>query len=258
MTTYSGPIFDADNHFYEAHDAFIRHVRVLLREPAGRVLCRADPLLPRADAARVHGPRRAHRAHGRAGPRRRLALPHPFWARVNEAGITVVTHIGATRHDSNGYDTGSIDPLGLGPRPSVTNFHRSRNINDFLASMVFDRLFERFPNLRIASVENGAEFLGDLLRAFRRTRDRLPAYFEHDPVDTFREHVWINPFWEDDIPEVIEHMGADRVILGSDWPHMEGLEQPRDILGKLDGVAGGDLEKVLYADTKGLNERRPG
>jgi hypothetical protein len=96
-----------------------------------------------------------------------------FWARANEAGITVVTHIGATRHDSNGYDVKNIDLLSLGPRPSVTNFHRSRNINDFLASLVFDRLFERFPNLRVASVENGAEFVGDLLRAFDRTKERL-------------------------------------------------------------------------------------
>ena len=32
-------------------------------------------------------------------------------------------------------------------------------------------------------------------------------------------------------------MGADQVILGSDWPHMEGLAEPRDLLDELDGVA---------------------
>jgi hypothetical protein len=26
MAIYQGPIFDADNHYYEAHDAFTRHV----------------------------------------------------------------------------------------------------------------------------------------------------------------------------------------------------------------------------------------
>jgi predicted TIM-barrel fold metal-dependent hydrolase len=181
----------------------------------------------------------------------------PFWARANEAGITVVTHIGATRHDSNGYDVKNIDVLSLGTKPSVTNFHRARNINDFLASLVFDRLFERFPNLRVASVENGAEFVGDLLRSFGRTKDRLRDYFKDDPADSFREHVWINPFWEDDIPEVIAQMGADRVILGSDWPHMEGLPHPRDILAELGGVADADREKVLYTNAKSLNERRP-
>ena len=41
----------------------------------------------------------------------------PFWARVNEAGITVVTHIGATRHDTNGYDTARFDSINV----QVTN-----------------------------------------------------------------------------------------------------------------------------------------
>jgi len=181
----------------------------------------------------------------------------PFWARVNEAGITVVTHIGATRHDSNGYDTKSLDVLSLAPRPSITNFHRSRNTNDFLASMVFDRLFERFPNLRVASVENGSEFLGDLLRTFDRTKERVRDYFKDDPADSFREHVWINPFWEDDIAEVIEHMGADHVIVGSDWPHMEGLAHPRDILEELGEIPGADQEKILYTNVTALNEQRP-
>jgi len=181
----------------------------------------------------------------------------PFWARVNEAGITVVIHIGATRHDTNGYDKGAIDPLGLAPKPSVTNFHRARNINDFLASMVFDRLFERFPNLRIASVENGSEFLGDLIRSLERARERTRKYFKEDPVESFREHVWISPFWEDDISEVIGHMSADRVILGSDWPHMEGLAQPIDLIDELDGVDSAHHELILHRNAVELNERRP-
>jgi len=181
----------------------------------------------------------------------------PFWARANEAGITVVTHISATRHDSNGYDTKSIDPLSMSPKPSVTNFHRSRNINDFLASLVFDRLFERFPNLRIASVENGSEFLPDLLRAFHSAKERNRSYFKDDPADSFREHVWINPFWEDDVLEVMGHMGADRVIVGSDWPHMEGLANPRDILTELDGISLADQQKILHDNVAALNERRP-
>ncbi len=180
-----------------------------------------------------------------------------FWARVNEAGITVVTHIGATRHSSNGYDERSTDILGLAPRPTIANFHRTRNINDFLASMIFDKLFDRFPNLRIASVENGGEFIGDLLRVLGKTKERLSGYFPNDPVETFRNHVWINPFWEDDLDLVVQQMGADRVILGSDWPHMEGLAEPRDLLDGLDGIAEDDRSKILFENTAALNERQP-
>ena len=31
MASYPGEIFDADNHYYEAHDAFIRHVPKRMR-----------------------------------------------------------------------------------------------------------------------------------------------------------------------------------------------------------------------------------
>ena len=52
-------------------------------------------------------------------------------------------------------------------------------------------------------------------------------------------------------------MGADRVIVGSDWPHMEGLAQPRDIFEELDGIKAADQEQILYANAAALNERRP-
>ena len=181
----------------------------------------------------------------------------PFWARVNEAGITVVTHIGATKHDNNGYDKRSVDVLGMMPRPTIANFHRTRNINDFLASMVFDKLFERFPNLRIASVENGADFVEPLLKVLEATHERLGDYFSEDPVESFKQHVFVNPFWEDDIAEIVDHMGPDNVILGSDWPHMEGLEQPREIFEEIEGLSADVKKKILYSNTAALNERRP-
>ncbi len=98
---------------------------------------------------------------------------------------------------------------------------------------------------------------GGRRHSFDRTKERVRDYFKDDPADSFREHVSINPFWEDDIPEVIEHMGADRVILGSDWPHMEGLEHPRDILEEVEGIAAADQEKILYRNVTALNQRRP-
>ncbi len=120
-------------------------------------------------------------------------------------------------------------------------------------------MFERFPNLRIASVENGSGFLRDLFVKLEQSKERMPWYYKEDPAELFRRNVWINPFWEDKITEVVEHMGADRVIYGSDWPHMEGMERPRDILAEdeLDGLSLADQAKILYENTAALNERRP-
>jgi predicted TIM-barrel fold metal-dependent hydrolase len=182
----------------------------------------------------------------------------PFWARVAEAGITIIAHVGNSGYSSNGYPAGgTLDTIGSGTRPSVASLRPERAIYDFLITLVYDKLFERFPNLRVASVENGSEFLPDLFRKLAHSRDRLPRYYAEEPIAMFREHVWINPFWEDDIAELVGIMGADRVIFGSDWPHMEGLSEPREILGELDGLDATEREQVLFANAASLNERRP-
>jgi hypothetical protein len=183
----------------------------------------------------------------------------PFWSRVNEAGITVVAHVGSTAYTANGYGgNAALDALGGGRKPSVASLIPERAIYDFLLTFAFDKMFERFPNLRICSVENGSGFLRDLFVKLEHSKQRMPWYYEEDPAELFRRNVWINPFWEDKITEVVEHMGADRVIYGSDWPHMEGLERPRDILEdpELDRIPLPDQAKILYGNTAELNERR--
>jgi predicted TIM-barrel fold metal-dependent hydrolase len=193
----------------------------------------------------------------------------PFWARVNEAGITVVAHAGDSGYSRNGYGPQAFTfgsgrdrpravsrrPYRAGPATALVQFERA--IYDFLASLVFDDLFGRFPNIRVASVENGAQFLPDLFRKMRSARDKAPMLFDEDPVDTFRRNVWINPFWEDDANEVVECMGADRVIFGSDWPHIEGMQDPLDYLPELKGFDDDERRLILRDNTEYLNTPRP-
>ena len=78
--------------------------------------------------------------------------------------------------------------------------------------------------------------LPDLFRKATSTAHKMQGYFADDPIDVFHEHVWINPFWEDDVYQVADLMGADRVIFGSDWPHIEALPEPRDYLPRAEGL----------------------
>lgn len=184
----------------------------------------------------------------------------PFWARVHEAGITVVVHAGDSGYSSQGYvqDEGfSAGFTGGGWRPSVRTFAIERAAYDFLVTLVFDKLFERFPNLRVASVENGSEFLPDLFRKLRSTARKMPGYFGEDPVETFRRHVWMNPFWEDDVHEVVDLMGADRVIFGSDWPHIEGMPRPLDYVVEVKELDDDDRRRVMRDNARELTQRVP-
>jgi predicted TIM-barrel fold metal-dependent hydrolase len=171
-----------------------------------------------------------------------------FWARVAEAGIVVVAHAGNSGYGTNGYPagSGSVEALGGGTRPSVAVYKLERAILDWLTALCFDRVFERFPGVRVASVEDGAVYLHDLFRMLGSTRDRYPTWFREDPVESFKQHVWINPFWEDRIDDVVEFMGVDRVIFGSDFPHMEGLEYPAQVFDEIGHLSDADQRRIVH------------
>jgi predicted TIM-barrel fold metal-dependent hydrolase len=184
----------------------------------------------------------------------------PFWARVNEAGITVVVHAGDSGYSLNGYAREGFSAQfsdGGRWRPTIGAFNIERAAFDFLITLAFDKMFDRFPNLRVASVENGSEFLGELFKKLASTDRKMPGYFQNDPAELFREHVWINPFWEDDVYEVVEHMGADRVIFGSDWPHIEGMPRPLDYVAELKEFDDATRQRILRDNVRELNVRRP-
>jgi len=187
------------------------------------------------------------------------AMFDPFWARVNEAGITVVAHASDSGYTTHGYVNDAFTSFGSTFSPNIKHLNFERAAYDFLITLAYERLFERFPNIRVASIENGAEFLPDLFRKLRQSRNRLrnQSYYKEDPALLFKEHVWINPFWEDDVNEVVAEMGADRVIFGSDWPHIEGMPEPLDYLAELAKFSDEDKLKILRDNTRGLNERRP-
>ena len=182
----------------------------------------------------------------------------PFWARVNEAGITVVVHAGDAGYSANGYATDGFSSNfnNSVPQP-IKMLQLERPIEDFLASLITDQLFHRFPNLRIASVENGAGFLRGLFHRLDALGHKMSGWFPEDPIETFRRHIWINPFWEDNVHELLELMGPERVIFGSDWPHIEGMPVPLDYLEELTGLEQKLVDLVTRENTAELNELRP-
>ncbi len=178
-----------------------------------------------------------------------------FWGSVSEAGITVAIHTGNSGYSTNGYSRDGFGraSLGMSHRPSVKGLSIERAAHDYLLTLVFEKLFERFDDLRFASIENGSGFLPDLFRYIESAKVRNPWHFGEDPVELFKKHVWINPFWEDDVAVVIDQMGAERVIFGSDWPHMEGLPEPRDILSEIDSLDATTKQRFLGENAAELN-----
>jgi predicted TIM-barrel fold metal-dependent hydrolase len=182
----------------------------------------------------------------------------PFWSRVDEAGITVVLHAGDAGLSSDGFAAdGFAANFEGGWKPSIKMFAIEQAVHLWMLSMMLDNLPGRFPNLRFASVENGAEFLPDLFRKLRSMAKKTPGWFADDPVDLFRYHVWINPFWEDDIDEIVALMGPERVLFGSDWPHIEGMPSPLDYVVEIKGLEPAVQQRILHDNAIELTQRHP-
>lgn len=171
----------------------------------------------------------------------------PFWARVNEAGVTVALHSG----DSGYYKNFSAEWGELADPPThlITRFQMVtcmyRPVQDMIAAMILHGLFERFPRVRVISVENGGFWAGFLLKNLSKVRHRQDFGQVHeDPVELFHRHVYIEPYAEEDSAALAELIGLDHVVFGSDWPHPEGTVAPADFFDDLVGLPDEAIVKI--------------
>jgi predicted TIM-barrel fold metal-dependent hydrolase len=169
-----------------------------------------------------------------------------FWALAAASGVVVATHAG-----NDGYDAlvhmwePRSEESSLFRSPLRGVITKGRAVGDFYAAALCHRAFDRFPGLRMASVENGASWVPDLLHRLDEAANRNPGHFTQHPSETFGEHVWVTPFWEDDVPGLLGSLRVDRLLLGSDWPHAEGARRPADFVTEaLAGLSEADAARV--------------
>lgn len=173
----------------------------------------------------------------------------PFWERVQEADILVGMH-----SSDSGYQRYLNEWEGV--RDEFTPFtgrsgfdaivgHGGRPIIDTMASAIGHGLCTRFPRLKIAPVENGSAWVRYLLEAMQSAYAFNPHAFAEDPVEVFKRNIFVHPFHEEDTSGLIDLIGVDNVLFGSDYPHPEGLADPISFVDELDGLSTGDVAKVM-------------
>jgi predicted TIM-barrel fold metal-dependent hydrolase len=157
----------------------------------------------------------------------------PIWARIAESGVPLALHAGLSGVSHYGSFWRSAEPGGGGGGfegfkhaafPLVA--FQDRGISDTFAALICHGVLERFPALRLASIENGAMWVPDLLRNLKDARGKMPFAFQRHPVEQFTDQVWVAPYYEDDMATLKDAIGVERLLFGSDFPHTEGLPEP--------------------------------
>ncbi len=158
----------------------------------------------------------------------------PIYEAAQAHNLPIALHVSGV----NGYaSTGSGSPSYY-----IEEHHTNvRGMQSLITSMVLEGVFEHFPKLRIVLVEGGLAWAPALKwrldKHFMRFRSEVP-HLKRLPSEYVREHFWFTtqPLDEadrdQDLAEVLELIGCDRVMFSTDYPHWD-FDDPRFVLGKL-------------------------
>jgi predicted TIM-barrel fold metal-dependent hydrolase len=183
----------------------------------------------------------------------------PVWARLAEASIPVAFHLGDSGYERFAAAWGASATFeGFGKTDVLSRILVSdRAIHDTIATLVIHGVFARHPSLRVASIENGSDWLHTLVKRLRKQANQTPWVFPEDPLDTVRRHVWVTPYCEEDLPRLAELIGVERILFGSDWPHGEGLAEPMDFVKELAGFDEPGVRKIMRDNALDLLRSAP-
>jgi len=150
----------------------------------------------------------------------------PFWRLANDSGVTVLYHGGETAYSKFRGEWGESDFIEAFRANAFNGLVSANALQDTIASHLAHGLFHRFPNLRMASIETGSDWVFHLFEKLTKSYGQVPHLYPEDPRETFTRHIWVSPFYEDELGSLLRLVGVDHILMGSDFPHVEGLTEP--------------------------------
>lgn len=148
----------------------------------------------------------------------------PIYEAACRAGLPVVFHpvIPGGGHPSSG--------IGW-PTFYIQDHYTSGPLYQNIAmSLVFEGVFEKFPDLKVVFVEGGFTWVPHMTWRFDRQWERMRSEVPHvkkKPSEYLRQNTWFTtqPMEECRTPgqlrEIIEWIGFDRILYSSDYPHWD-------------------------------------
>ena len=184
----------------------------------------------------------------------------PFWSRINEAKAVVTFHISEFHYQANvasQWGWGLVPPFQFSAW-QWQNTYGERPITDTLSALIFDNLFGRFPNIKVLVSEFGADWIPHFIKHMDKSRGMarlgtwLGGQLTERPSTIFKNHVRVVPYPEDDTIALVNSLGTTEcLVMGSDWPHAEGLKEPADFFARVEAL--GEEKRKEFLRTNGLN-----
>lgn len=161
----------------------------------------------------------------------------PVWAMAQEAGIPVVFHVGGEEKLNPVYKVNGLPPVpdfhgGDDNFTSVSYMPIPNAAMQTMATLIFDGVFDRYPQLKWGAIELGGSWLPGWMRAmdsaahaFMKNEDRLRR-LSAKPSEIVRRQLRVAPYPHEDAGWIIANAGDEVCMFSSDYPHVEGGRHP--------------------------------
>lgn len=185
----------------------------------------------------------------------------PLWACAQDVEMPLSLHVATDRADPRvGRDAFRLDVKHVPPSVFV---NPDAQVRQSLADFVFSGIFERFPRLRVGSVEHELAwipfFLDRLDYAYTDRPRRGPdwrRFTDPDmlPSDFFRRNVFASFQQDPNALRLLDVIGGDTPTWGSDYPHTEStFPRSREILARiLEGAPIDDVRRIVSTNAAEL------
>lgn len=186
-------------------------------------------------------------SHAPGAPGRELSDPAyaPFWARAERTGALVFLH-----------------PFGCTLDERLDRWYLSNTVGQpaenavALSHLIFGGVLDRHPGLRIIAAHGGGYLPTHIGRSDHAWRVRPDARDCTNEPSSYLKRLWFDSLVHSPavLRALIDTAGADRVLLGSDFPFDMGTDDPLGAL-RAAGLTGSDLRAVRggnAADLLGL------
>jgi predicted TIM-barrel fold metal-dependent hydrolase len=141
----------------------------------------------------------------------------PVWAAAEELGVTIGVHEGSSH---------IISTLGADRYFNPLLLHAASHAFEQMlacATLIVTGVMERHPGLHFAFLEAGGGWapywlwrLDEQVKGFGRFAPEMPL----KPSEYFKRQCWVAfEADEETLPALVPHIGEDRIVWGSDYPH---------------------------------------
>ncbi|MGI9825361.1 amidohydrolase family protein [Agromyces sp. Marseille-Q5079] len=141
----------------------------------------------------------------------------PFWTRAEELDAVVFLH-----------------PFGCTLDERLDRFYLANTVGQptenavALSHLIFSGVLDRHPRLRIVAAHGGGYLPGNIGRSDHAWRVRPEARGCSEPPSSYLRRLWFDSLVHDaaGLRALVGAAGADRVVLGSDFPFDMGVDDP--------------------------------